>query len=114
MRRRKPKWISNKSIDWVVQIVNEIMTFLRTARNSIGCLLLAGTLAFLIGCGTAATSKSANSTALTKPADNTPPPYDPLRIGDRISVEFSGAPTALPPVQTDIKSDGTIRLDFVG
>jgi protein involved in polysaccharide export with SLBB domain len=39
---------------------------------------------------------------------------DPLRVGDNIRVDFSGTPTPIPFIQTDIKGDGTIRLDFIG
>ncbi|HZM04133.1 MAG TPA: polysaccharide biosynthesis/export family protein [Candidatus Saccharimonadales bacterium] len=39
---------------------------------------------------------------------------DPFRVGDRVKVDFSGSPTPIPPVETEIKDDGTIRLDFVG
>ena len=40
---------------------------------------------------------------------------DPLHIGDRIHIDFNantGAP--IPPVETDIKGDGMISLQFVG
>jgi protein involved in polysaccharide export with SLBB domain len=40
--------------------------------------------------------------------------FDPLRVGDSIRVDFSGTPSIIPTVQTDIKGDGTIRLDFIG
>lgn len=40
--------------------------------------------------------------------------FDPLRIGDSIRVDFSGTPTLVPSMQTDIKGDGTIRLDLIG
>jgi len=40
--------------------------------------------------------------------------FDPLRIGDAIRVDFSGTPTQVPFIQTEIKGDGTIRLDFIG
>jgi polysaccharide export outer membrane protein len=35
-------------------------------------------------------------------------------VGDKIKVDFSGGPTLIQPVETDIKGDGTIHLDFVG
>ena len=40
--------------------------------------------------------------------------FDPLRVGDGLRVDFSGTPTPIPSVQTEIKGDGTIRLDFIG
>ncbi len=40
--------------------------------------------------------------------------FDPLRVGDSIRVDFSGTPSAIPSIQTEIKGDGTIRLDFIG
>jgi protein involved in polysaccharide export with SLBB domain len=40
--------------------------------------------------------------------------FDPLRVGDGISVSFSGAPSTIPGIQTEIKGDGTIRLDLIG
>jgi polysaccharide export outer membrane protein len=39
---------------------------------------------------------------------------DPLRVGDGIRVDFSGTPTPIPSVQTEIKGDGTIKLDYIG
>jgi len=39
---------------------------------------------------------------------------DPLRVGDSIRVDFSGTPTQIVSVQTDIKGDGTIHLDLIG
>jgi len=40
--------------------------------------------------------------------------FDPLRVGDSIRVDFSGTPSPIPLIQTDIKGDGTVRLDFIG
>jgi polysaccharide export outer membrane protein len=40
--------------------------------------------------------------------------YDPFRIGDSIKVDFSGAPNAVSSIQTEVKGDGTVRLDFIG
>ena len=40
--------------------------------------------------------------------------FGPLRIGDSIRVDFSGTPVQLPSIETEIKGDGNIRLDFVG
>ncbi|MGD0813262.1 MAG: polysaccharide biosynthesis/export family protein [Verrucomicrobiota bacterium] len=40
--------------------------------------------------------------------------FDPLRVGDSVRVDFSGAPTMMPSVQTEVKGDGTIHLDFIG
>lgn len=42
------------------------------------------------------------------------PILDPLRPGDAIRVDFSGTPTAIAPVQTEIKGDGTVRLEYIG
>jgi protein involved in polysaccharide export with SLBB domain len=39
---------------------------------------------------------------------------DPLRAGDSIRVDFSGTPTVINPLQTEIKGDGTIHLDLIG
>lgn len=39
---------------------------------------------------------------------------DPLLPGDAISIDFSGTPTVIPSIHTEIKGDGTIRLDFIG
>jgi protein involved in polysaccharide export with SLBB domain len=61
------------------------------------------------------------SAPVSKPpvADNASPDanrlrFDPLRIGDGIRIDFSGTPTPIPSIQTEIKGDGTIRLDFIG
>jgi polysaccharide export outer membrane protein len=53
-----------------------------------------------------ATGQSANTTNDLR--------FDPLRVGDGIRVDFSGTPIPIPYVQTEIKGDGTIRLDFIG
>ncbi len=41
--------------------------------------------------------------------------YDtPLRTGDRIKIDFAGTPTPLASIETEIKGDGTVRLDYIG
>ena len=40
--------------------------------------------------------------------------FDPLRVGDGIRVDFSGTPNPIPSIQTEIKGDGTVRLDYIG
>jgi polysaccharide export outer membrane protein len=40
--------------------------------------------------------------------------FDPLRVGDAVRIDFSGTPNLVPGIQTEIKGDGTIRLDYVG
>jgi protein involved in polysaccharide export with SLBB domain len=67
----------------------------------------------LAGCG-------ANSpkTPPTKPdqtgGDNKDFREDPLRIGDRITVELSGIPDIILPNTTDIKDDGSINMPYIG
>jgi len=75
---------------------------------------------FLTGCGMLGSGDD-QATPTGSPAASPGAPTgpirvrtDPLRVGDRIKVEFSGSPTLIPPVETEIKGDGTIRLDFVG
>ena len=38
---------------------------------------------------------------------------DPLRIGDRVTVELSGIADPVPPKEQDIKEDGTINLPYI-
>ena len=59
--------------------------------------------------------KKAPHPATVQPANNTNDlRFDPLRVGDGIRVDFSGTPMPIPYIQTEIKGDGTIRLDFIG
>lgn len=58
--------------------------------------------------------KPAQPQAPEQQSSNDPMRFDPLRVGDGIRIDFSGTPSPLPSVQTDIKGDGTIRLDFIG
>src|ERR1700722_16620661 len=39
---------------------------------------------------------------------------DKLHIGDAIRIDFSGTPTAIASINTQVKGDGTISLDLVG
>jgi polysaccharide biosynthesis/export protein VpsN len=38
----------------------------------------------------------------------------PLRVGEPIRVDFSGTPTGLPYVQTEIRGDGFVHFDYIG
>ena len=81
-------------------------------RNSSYLLAITLSAAFLAGC--ASDSQQKTSSAPGPVADVNHERIDPLRVGDQIRIDFSGTPTAIPPVQTEIKGDGTVRLDFVG
>ena len=37
-----------------------------------------------------------------------------MHVGDSVRVDFSGTPSPIPFVQTEIKGDGSIRLDLIG
>jgi len=100
---------------------------LRHAICSYSSLLSVGLLAiFLAGCGTMDSDNnqvppSGPAAASSTPVSPSPAQApvvslrtDPFRVGDRVKVDFSGSPTPIPFVETEIKGDGTIRLDFVG
>lgn len=38
----------------------------------------------------------------------------PLQVGDGIEVDFSGSPSPMQPVRTEIKGDGTVHFEFIG
>ena len=78
-------------------------------RNCSYLLAIAIIGPLLAGCGTGGPSASGQSTGETNRLR-----FDPLRVGDGIRVDFSGTPNSIPSVQTDIKEDGTIRLDYIG
>src|SRR5665213_45942 len=39
---------------------------------------------------------------------------DPLQIGDKVHVDFTGVPIKIEPVETEIKDDGKISFEFIG
>src|SRR5688572_6781610 len=100
-------------------------------RNALRLVLLLGPLAtFLItvGCGSVRPSSGGDSPSdnapvanavaggiSSKEADGTQDSGDQLRIGDPISIRFSGVLVADPPPGVDerIKSDGMIRLPLI-
>jgi protein involved in polysaccharide export with SLBB domain len=91
------------------------MTLRDTMRKSSSLLTAVLLGAFLTGCGMFQSQDTSSSPPTpTAQTDTNRLRTDPLRIGDRIKVDFSGSPTLIPPVETEIKGDGTIRLDFIG
>jgi polysaccharide export outer membrane protein len=86
---------------------------MRSLRNTIwnsSCFLA---VALLAGCGSEGPAADSHKTAMQSSGANDLR-FDPLRVGDSIRVDFSGTPTPIPSIQTEIKGDGTIRLDLVG
>jgi protein involved in polysaccharide export with SLBB domain len=91
---------------------------MRLSRNNIRkgsslfALAIIGSL--LAGCSSHGPKKDRLPAAV--PSTNAPSDlrFDPLRVGDGIRVDFSGTPIPVPSIQTEIKGDGTIRLDFIG
>ena len=86
------------------------MRFFRNISGKYGCLLafaLIGPL--LAGCWTHHQKAPAQSTVGTDKAQ-----YGPFRTGGAIRVDFSGAPTTIPFVDTVIKGDGTIHFEYIG
>jgi polysaccharide export outer membrane protein len=39
---------------------------------------------------------------------------DPLRVSDRVKIEFSSTPEPIDPVEQEVAADGTISVQFVG
>jgi protein involved in polysaccharide export with SLBB domain len=87
---------------------------MRLLRNPIRNCSYLFALALIGSLLTGCESPPANQQAATNIPPETHLRFDPLRVGDNIRVDFSGTPTPIPAVQTDIKGDGTIRLDFIG
>lgn len=42
------------------------------------------------------------------------PNFDIIRVGDRVKVEFSGTSAPPPPLEDEVKHDGTISLALIG
>ena len=85
------------------------------SSSSLFALVLIGTL--LAGCSSPGPKKdrylaSGQSADATNEVHDMR--FDPLRVGDSVRVDFSGTPSPMPFVQTEIKGDGTIHLDFIG
>ena len=116
MRPKKPKLTSNRNIDPGWPDRDQIMRFSHAIviRNCSSFLALAIIGSLLAGCwspdqkGAAPWQRPKSANALNDLR------FDPLRVGDSIRVDFSGTPTPIPSIQTEIKGDGTIRLDFIG
>ncbi len=91
------------------------MKYLRNnIRNcsSLFALALIGPL--LAGCWSQGPEKDSHVATAQSTNDSNRLRFDPLRVGDTIRVDFSGTPTPIPFIQTEIKGDGTVRLDFIG
>jgi polysaccharide export outer membrane protein len=86
------------------------MSFTRNFLNASSLLAMAISASLLAGC----TTSTVQNSPPTPSVDTNHERIDPLRVGDSIRVDFSGTPTTVPEVQTEIKGDGTIRLDFIG
>jgi polysaccharide biosynthesis/export protein VpsN len=91
------------------------MTLLRISIRKFSWLLaplIIGSL--LAGCSSEDPRSVSSAPPSQATEDSSHLRFDPLRIGDSIRVDFSGTPTPIPSIQTEIKGDGTIRLDFIG
>lgn len=85
------------------------MTFLsKTIRKQTYLITLALMSALLAGCHSEGPAPANNSAAAREMR------IDPLHAGDSIRIDFSGTPAPVPTVQTEIKGDGTVHLDFIG
>ena len=72
-----------------------------------GLGLLAGLVILGAGCETTAGPGG-------DPDPTTNQPVNILRINDKLRIEISGTPTPVLPLETTIKSDGTVSLPFIG
>ncbi len=95
-----------------------MMKFLRR-RLGFGFAVACGAL--LTGClfHGRQTDEPTFSDSLASPAGSTNAPRTladavRYRIGDQVTVTFSGLPNLIPPHQERIKEDGTITLDLIG
>jgi len=87
---------------------------MRFARHFSTKVLPFVTLGLLV-CGISGCSTSDPKT--NQPAVTTGAKDDatsPLLIGDRITIEFSGPPSPIKPMDTEIKGNGCIFFDFIG
>jgi protein involved in polysaccharide export with SLBB domain len=86
----------------------------KSIRNGSSLFALAIIGSLLAGCWSQGPKKDRH-VATVQPTNATNDlRFDPLRVGDTIKVDFSGIPLPVPSIQTEIKGDGTIRLDFIG
>ncbi len=90
---------------------------MRLSQNCLGQVLavaglLMGSL-LLTGCLT-----GSPKTAQPNTAAQTNAPVNvaniPFRAGDKVRIELTGAPTQIPPIEEEIKEDGTISLMHLG
>ena len=89
---------------------------MRSSRDTLrNCALyLVITLIPVLLAGCSLFSPQTDSTALQSADDPNRLRTDPLHVGDSVRVDFSGTPSPIPFVQTEIKGDGSIRLDLIG
>ena len=93
----------------------------KNGRCHVLSLLALAALFYTAGCSSPETSSSALSTAATPAHDSImmrdggDVRGDVLRVGDPISIRFSGVTVSEPPPPVDerLKSDGTIRLPLI-
>lgn len=68
-------------------------------------------IAILPGCAT----NDPSSTPQTPPATGEHNALtDPLRVSDRIKIEFSGTPETIDPIEEEVAADGTVNVQFIG
>jgi polysaccharide export outer membrane protein len=82
------------------------------ARKYAALLAIAIIVPFLGGCSIF--GSDSDSHAAPVGAGETASRVDPLLPGDGVTIDFSGTPIPLPSIHTEIKGDGTVRLDFIG
>ena len=89
---------------------------MRSSRDTLrNCALyLVITLIPVLLAGCSLFSPQTDSTALQSADDPNRLRTDPLHVGDSVRVDSSGTPSPIPFVQTEIKGDGSIRLDLIG
>jgi len=120
MRPKKPKLTLNKSIDTARWPAIPTMRLRDAVCHFPSLLSISALVILLSGCAMSDTADNqappAGGSATPAAPDNDPNHMrtDPFRVGDRVSISFSGSPNPIPPVETEIKGDGTVHLDFIG
>jgi polysaccharide export outer membrane protein len=71
-------------------------------------------IAILPGCATNDPSQTPQASPTTPEAQEHNALMDPLRVSDRIKIEFSGTPESIDPIEEEVAADGTVNVQFIG
>jgi polysaccharide export outer membrane protein len=86
----------------------------RKSFFSFCALFVLAMIAVLPGCATNDPSSTSPASPAPAVAQDHNALMDPLRVSDRIKIEFSGTPEPIDPVEEEVAADGTVNVQFAG